>query len=114
MDCEGESHTHTGYTQTKKRTEEEKNKMLSKRLMDGIERGAKEWRGVGGLTGSPSVLGLPPPSVYRCPAETEGTIELHTPPSPAHYPMYPNTVRLSLMDAPNVAPVAVLGIFLVI
>lgn len=38
--------------------------------------------GVSRLTGSPSVLGLPPPSVYRCPAETEGTTELHTPPGP--------------------------------
>lgn len=37
--------------------------------------------GVSRLTGSPKVLGLHPPSVYRCPAETEGTTELHTPPS---------------------------------
>lgn len=43
---------------------------------------AEEERGVSKLTGSPSVLGLPPPSVYRCPAETEGTTGLHTPPSP--------------------------------
>lgn len=46
--------------------------------------------GVSRLTGSPSVLGLPPPSVYRCPAETEGTTKLHTPPSPA-VPTLPNT-----------------------
>lgn len=39
--------------------------------------------GVSRLTGSPKVLELPPPSVYRCPAETEGTTELHTPPSTA-------------------------------
>lgn len=45
------------------------------------KRAAEEERGVSRLTGSPSVLGLPPPSVYRCPAETEGTTELHTPPS---------------------------------
>lgn len=43
-------------------------------------RGGEE--GVSRLTGSPSVLGLPPPSVYRSPAETEGTTELHTPPRP--------------------------------
>lgn len=43
---------------------------------------AEEEKGVSKLTGSPSVLGLPPPSVYRCPAETEGTTGLHTPPSP--------------------------------
>lgn len=47
------------------------------------KRAPEEEKGVSRLTGSPSVLGLPPPSVYRCPAETEGTTELHTPPSPA-------------------------------
>lgn len=48
------------------------------------KRATKEEKGVSRLTGSPSVLGLPPPSVYRCPAETEGTTELHT-----HLPAQP-------------------------
>lgn len=53
------------------------------------EREQQRREGVSRLTGSPRVLGLPPPSVYRCPAETEGTTELHTPPSPA-LPTLPN------------------------
>lgn len=93
--------THTGHTRTKKDAwdgrrkkktlkpqyerwrmlstregEEEYNKM--KRINGQIERAKKKESSTGGegvsrLTGSPSVLGLPPPSVYRCPAETEGT-----------------------------------------
>lgn len=57
-----------------------------------IERAKESSRGgegVSRLTGSPSVLGLPPPSVYRCPAETEGTTKLHIPPSPT-LPALPN------------------------
>ena len=74
--------------------EREEGEKKMERRNDGIERAAEEERrrrgGVSRLTGSPSVLGLPPPSVYRCPAETEGTTELHTPPSPA-LPALPHT-----------------------
>lgn len=52
------------------------------RRHDWRQESGRRREGVSRLTDSPSVLGLPPPSVYRCPAETEGTTELHTPPSP--------------------------------
>lgn len=75
-------------------TAEEEQQEKGRVLRQKEKRAAKEEKGVSRLTGSPSVLGLPPPSVYRCPAETEGTTELHTPPSSTHLTATLETSRL--------------------
>lgn len=67
--------------ETLSRAEEEREGKMEKEERSDREKREQPRKGVSRLTGSPSVLGLPPPSVYRCPAETEGTTELHTPPS---------------------------------